>query len=120
MILRRAWKQTHQRRLWHVVPLLMLLALLPSSFYLDHWLERVAQHHPIPTQHEVQHQVSHSVHCHFSPDTCTEQATRPPVQPIGDVVELPAYRWATLVLPDTSPSRPPEFLTSPPSDPPRV
>ena len=86
---RRTWF-----RLLAVGPLALLLSLLPSLIYLDHWDEyiqyavrgpRLLEDEADPLEH-----TAHHTHCHAGPSTCADQ----PV-PIGSanvlasVVELP-------------------------------
>lgn len=85
---RRTWF-----RLLAVGPLVLLLALLPSLAYLDHWGEYIQyavsgpgllENEADPLEH-----TAHSAHCHAGPSTCADQ----PI-PLGDkyllaVVEVP-------------------------------
>jgi hypothetical protein len=86
---RRTWF-----RLLAVGPLVLLLSVLPSLIYLDHWDEyiqyAVSGSGLLGNEADSLEHTSHHTHCHVGPSTCADQ----PV-PIGSanvltsVVELP-------------------------------
>lgn len=116
---RRTWF-----RLLAVGPLVLLLSLLPSLTYLDHWGEYIQYSVSGPgllgNEADPLEHTAHHTHCHAGPSTCADQ----PV-PIGSanglasVVELPQPELPQVAVED--PTRHLEEVSvSPLTEPPQL
>lgn len=111
---RRRWRAALQAG-----SLLLLLAFLPTTIYVDHWgemldyaLSQQSTERPHPDH------VSHQGHCH-GVTSCSDQP-----QPVGvrispTVVELPQPNLVSFVV-EQDVSRTTEYFISPPTEPPRL
>jgi hypothetical protein len=83
--LRRRWF-----RLVAAGPLLLLLALLPSYLYIDHWGEYLAHAmaHDVEVEESPAEHTTHELHCHYGISGCTEQPAPINGQVMPGLVEL--------------------------------
>jgi hypothetical protein len=114
--LRRSWLQA-----LGIGPALMLIALLPSVLYLDHWTAYAsALLGPSEAQQLSElNQANHASHCHLGPSTCSDQPTPFAVQVIPTVVDLDQPELPAVLLEDGL-SRLEEHISSPLTEPPRA
>jgi hypothetical protein len=104
-----------------VGPAVMLIALLPSVLYLDHWTSYASG---LLGQSEAQQlselkQGTHSAHCHAGPSTCSEQPAVYSAQVIPTVVDLDHPELPAVLLEDGL-SLLQEHTSSPLTEPPRA
>jgi len=111
------------RRSWFVAlrvgPALMLIALLPSVVYLDHWTAYASELLGPSEAQQLSELASHSAHCHSGPSTCSEQPAVFAVQVIPTVVDLDQPELPAVLLED-GPSLLQEHRSSPLTEPPRA
>jgi len=113
---RRSWYQALRAG-----PAVMLIALLPSVLYLDHWTGYVNE--LLGTSQAMQlselERPNHSAHCHVGPSTCSEQPTAYSPQVLPTVIELDHPELPTVLLEDGL-SLLQEHTSSPLTEPPRA
>lgn len=101
-------------------PVISILALVPSFFYLDHWADYLhgSLGHEEAAADEAEG-VEHAAHCHFGPATCSDQPVPPNMRSFFTFIEvlMPGYK-ATAI--DDSASAPEEHVALIPTEPPRV
>ena len=113
------------RRGWYralrVGPTLLLLAILPSVLYLDHWADYAERALGLGGSIEASElQDGHATHCHLSPGTCSEQpAATLVVQVFPRVVELDHPELPAVLLEDGE-SVLEQYVRSPLTEPPRL
>jgi hypothetical protein len=109
------------RRIWvnllGVGHLVLLLALLPSVLYIDHWSEYFGWTHDAdsPGAEEV-----HQGHCHLNPSTCSDQPLPPGPKMTWEVVELKEPALPTTIALDETLATETGFVVSVPTEPPRL
>lgn len=102
-------------------PLILILALLPSTLYIDHWAEylgAVLSSSPVEEVGRAEH-VSHHAHCHAGPGTCSDQATAPGSQLFPQIIELSEPDFPT-VLVESSTATLAAAIVRVPKEPPRA
>jgi hypothetical protein len=112
---------TASRRFWARLlsagQLVLLLSLLPSVLYIDHWAEFIFPNEAHQMS-EAEHAL-HESHCHFGGGSCGEQPVPTNLRMLVAVVDLPDPRLVATVLEDVR--RPfQETFVTPPTDPPRL
>lgn len=95
--------------------LVLLLALLPSVLYIDHWSEFL---HPETEISEVEREL-HESHCHFGSGGCSEQPVPTNLKVLASVVDLPVPQLMSTAIEYATSGFQQTFIT-PPTDPPRV
>ena len=120
-MLRYVWSRPLQRLLIRSGPLLLLLALVPSVLYIDHWAE---EHSPIDLGAVNRHSGhidfhSHQAHCHYGPASCSQQAIVTNYDGTPRLIEEPAPALVStpVVLSTTHLS---EFVSDIPTEPPKL
>lgn len=111
------------RRSWflalRVGPALMLIALLPSVLYLDHWTAYASALLGPSEAQQLSELASHSAHCHVGPSTCSDQPAVYSAQVVPTVVELDHPELTGVLLEDGL-SLLEEHTSSPLTEPPRA
>ncbi len=99
MSVRRAWYGTVA---W--ASLILLLALLPSTLYIDHWADYLG--HALASGAEEEgtaEQMSHYSHCHAGPGSCSSQPVAPASQLFPRIIDLTEPDFpSVLVEPSTA------------------
>ena|ERR1700694_1327950 len=109
------------RRSWWILlgagHLVMLLALLPSMLYIDHWSAYFGwtKDDDSPGAQEV-----HQGHCHLSPSTCSDQPLPPGPRATWEVVEFKKPNLPPIVALDEPSVKLTGVVVSVPTEPPRV
>jgi hypothetical protein len=113
----------HARRSWFqalgVGPAVMLIALLPSVLYLDHWAQYVSQLLGQSQAAQLSDLANHSAHCHAGPSTCSDQPTVVSPKVFPTVVEVDHPELPAVLLED-GPSLLQEHMSAPLTEPPRA
>ena len=98
-----------RRGLLRIGATLLLLSLLPSLLYIDHWSDAIA------SDGEAQHYA----HCHYDTSTCSDQPALTGVQAFPDLIALPQPDLQSVLVEFTAVA-PEGRLMAPPTEPPRV
>ena len=108
-----------RRQLLRAAPVLLIIALLPSLLYVDHWLSYLSGQLAVPeaATSDVEH-VGHHSHCHSSPASCSDQPVPLNARGFLDLIELPELDLPAVLLVDGE-HAPEEFISVPPTEPPR-
>lgn len=113
---RRSWCQALR-----VGPAVMLIALLPSALYADHWTAYASE--LLSSSQAMQlselEDASHRAHCHVGPSTCSEQPTVYAVQVIPTVIDVDHPELPAVLL-EVGLSLLLEHTSSPLTEPPRA
>lgn len=96
----------------------MLLALLPSTLYLDHWAEQLTSTF-FGSGVEEAEELSHHAHCHLTPGACSDQPVAPSVSVFPAVVEVSEPELPSVLLEDGSTALE-EAVVAIPTEPPRI
>jgi hypothetical protein len=111
------------RRSWFralgIGPALMLIALLPSVLYIDHWTTYVSGLLGQSEEAQLSELASHSTHCHAGPSTCSDQPALYTAQVFPTVVEVDHPELPAVLLED-GPTVLQEHTSTPLTEPPRV
>ena len=113
--LRRGWY-----RALGVGPAVLLIAVLPQFFDIDHWsvFLTTALGGPLAEETALDHAV-HESHCHMSPGTCANEPLPASVQVIPTVIDLLHPELRTVAF-ETDESQLAEFVNAVPTAPPRA
>jgi hypothetical protein len=102
-------------------PALLLLAILPSMVYLDHWVEYAGRALGVVVIEDpgAMDTATHANHCHLGPSSCSDQPVPASPQGFAVIVELtqPELQAFALV---TNEARLEEFTPVPLTEPPRA
>lgn len=113
------------RRSWYrglrVGPAVLLIAVLPSVLYLDHWVEYAGRALGSAQAADVGEfdGATHAAHCHLGPASCSDQPVPASPQVFASVVELVRPELYSVAL-ESDETRLEEFTVSPLTEPPRV
>ncbi|MGB2693565.1 MAG: hypothetical protein WBD55_00075 [Dehalococcoidia bacterium] len=117
--------RTDLRRTWYdalrAAPVILVLALLPSTLYLDHWVEYLTATFlgfDIDAGSETE-ELTHTSHCHLGPGSCSDQPLTPNGRVIALIVEMSEPDLPTVLL-ETKASAPAEAFVIVPTEPPRT
>ncbi len=112
--LRRGWY-----RALGVGPAVLLMAIVPQFFYIDHWSEflTTAFSGQMVVETEANH-AAHAAHCHLSPGTCADAPLPASVQVIPTVIDVVHPELPAVAL-ESDASRLREFVTTVLTEPPR-
>jgi hypothetical protein len=96
--------------------LVLLLSLLPSVLYLDHWSEFLFPNRP---EHvSAADEALHESHCHFGSGSCS-QPVPTNLKMLVSVVDLPQLELTVTAIEDVASVIEEAFIT-PPTEPPRA
>ena len=111
------------RRSWFralgIGPAVMLIALLPSVLYIDHWTSYASSLLGESEAMQLSELANHSTHCHVGPSSCSDQPTVYATQVVPTVVEL-AHPELPAVLLEHDPPLLVEHTSAPLTEPPRA
>jgi hypothetical protein len=96
--------------------LVMLVALLPSVLYIDHWSEFLFPNRPESIS--AADEALHESHCHFGSGSCA-QPVPTNLKVLASVVDLPLPQLISTAIEYVTSSFQQTFIT-PPTEPPRT
>jgi hypothetical protein len=94
--------------------LVLLLSLLPSVLYIDHWVEFINPSAEISKAGLALHES----HCHLGSGSCGEQPAPTNLKSLSSIVDLPQPQLLAVAIEDVAPASQETFIT-PPTEPPR-